>query len=300
MPELPEVETVCRGLLKLLPGRCIEAVGILNPASFIIESGALGLSPLIGQTIVTVRRRAKLLMIDLASQHSLLIHLKMTGQLVFVDDQGRFGAGHPSDSLVDGLPDHSTRLIFRLGTARLYFNDQRKFGWVRLLKTADIPALPFFQALGPEPLADGFGPAELAERLRLHPGRIIKAALLDQSMVSGIGNIYADEALWLAAIHPETRIRELDEPALARLHQAIRDCLQSGIDHGGSTDRNYVDAEGRRGAYLDFAAVFRREGQACRRCGAILVKSRVAGRGSHWCPVCQPQPPDHQTAEELA
>jgi formamidopyrimidine-DNA glycosylase len=304
MPELPEVETVRRGLERLLAGRRIIGIEVFNPGSFHLgmpdpsdgkrpaaASPRAAAALLNGRRVSGVRRRAKLLLIDLADGWCLAVHLKMTGQLVFVADAGeRFGAGHPSDSLVDGLPDRSTRLALRMEGGTLWFNDQRKFGWVWLLPGAGLSALPFWRGLGPEPLEPDFSAADFSARLRQRPGSKVKAALLDQTVVAGIGNIYADESLWQAGIHPETRVRSLDDDALARLHAALREVMELSISLGGSTDRNYVDAEGRRGAYLGFAKVFRRQGQPCARCGSAIVKTRVAGRGTHWCPSCQAAP----------
>ncbi|MBU0934880.1 MAG: bifunctional DNA-formamidopyrimidine glycosylase/DNA-(apurinic or apyrimidinic site) lyase [Spirochaetes bacterium] len=284
MPELPEVETVRRGLQELLVGRRISSIDCNWSKSF----AAAGNQSLIGAAFREIRRRGKLLMLELDNEHTLLIHLKMTGQLVFVADNGlRFGAGHPSDSLVDQLPDASTRVIFFLDDARLFFNDQRKFGRIQLVANQEVPADSFLQRLGPEPLGPDFSKAGFGKALQRRSGTSIKAALLDQSVVAGIGNIYADEALWKARIHPDRRAGSLSPAELGRLFKAIPEVLQLSIDHGGSSDRNYVNAEGKRGAYLDFAAVFRRQGQSCPRCQSIIVKTRVAGRGTHLCPNCQ-------------
>jgi formamidopyrimidine-DNA glycosylase len=241
-----------------------------------------------GARVVTVTRRAKVLLIELSSKYSLVIHLKMTGQLVFRGPSEAFGAGHPSNSLVGDLPDKSTRVTFDFDNgAHLYFNDQRKFGWVRLLPTAEVPMIDFMRRVGPEPLADDFSWKDLKERLQRRKNTNIKAALLDQSVIAGVGNIYADESLWGARIHPTTLVRNVSDAKIKALYGSLRDVLQLSIDKGGSTDRNYVDAEGRRGSYLGFANVFRREGKPCNRCGTLIVKTRVAGRGTHVCPKCQ-------------
>ncbi len=217
-----------------------------------------------------------------------MIHLKMTGQLVYRAPGVQFGAGHPSDSLIGELPDRSTRVIFDFDNdAHMYFNDQRKFGWVRLIPTAEIPQIDFFKKVGPEPLAEDFTWQIMRDGLQRRKNANIKAALLDQSVIAGVGNIYADESLWGAKIHPTTLVRNLKDADFKHLHKALRDVLQLSIDKGGSTDHTYVDAEGKRGSYLGFANVFRREGQPCNRCGTIIEKTRVAGRGTHTCPYCQ-------------
>jgi formamidopyrimidine-DNA glycosylase len=287
MPELPEVETVRRGLQGLLPGLRVTHVSHDTPKSFPNTENDVT-EFLIGARVVEVTRRAKVLLIELSSKYSLVIHLKMTGQLVYRAAGVSFGAGHPSDSLVGELPDRSTRVIFTFDNgAHLYFNDQRKFGWVRLLPTAEIPQIDFMKKVGPEPLADDFTWQIMRDRLQRRKNTNIKAAILDQSVVAGVGNIYADESLWGAKIHPSTLVRNLSDAKFKALHNSLRDVLQLSIDKGGSTDHAYVDAEGRRGNYLTFANVFRREGQPCNRCGTTLIKTRVAGRGTHLCPHCQ-------------
>jgi formamidopyrimidine-DNA glycosylase len=297
MPELPEVETVKRGLQRLLPGhKFIEAISD-NPKSFPNAEQDVA-SFLIEASVVAVTRRAKVLLIELSTDYSLVIHLKMTGQLVFIGTPGsvRFGAGHPNDSLVAALPDKSTRVSFTFSDgSHLYFNDQRKFGWVRLLPTHEIVNLDFFKKVGPEPLSSEFSLKIFRERLDRRKNSNIKAAILDQTTLAGIGNIYADESLWGAKIHPASIVKNVPARKIANLYESIRTVLQLSIDKGGSTDRNYVDAEGKKGSYLKFANVFRREGQACPRCGTIIVKTRVAGRGTHFCPYCQKLP--HKTVK---
>lgn len=286
MPELPEVETVRIGLATLLPGRRVADVSYDWPKGFPNTASDVA-DYLVGARIVAVKRRAKVLIIELDSEYSLVIHLKMTGQMVFRGEQA-FGAGHPNQSLVGALPDKSTRVMFRFDDgSHLFFNDQRKFGWVRLLPTVEVPAIDFFQKVGPEPLADDFTATDFAARLRRRNGSGVKAVLLDQTVVAGIGNIYADESLWAAKIHPLTRVADVSDAQLHRLYKDLIHVLRLSIEKGGSTDRNYVDAEGKRGSYLTFAHVFRREGKPCSRCGTIIVKSRVAGRGTHTCPHCQ-------------
>jgi formamidopyrimidine-DNA glycosylase len=287
VPELPEVETVKNGLQRLLPGRTIEHVEFDTPRSF--PNAAADVDAFLkGASVVAVTRRAKVLLIELSSKYSLVIHLKMTGQLVYDSKSDHFGAGHPNNSLVGQLPDKSTRvtLTFTDGSS-LFFNDQRKFGWMRLLPTAEIPQLDFFIKVGPEPLAADFTWQQFKERLLRRKNSNIKAVLLDQTVVAGVGNIYADESLWGAKIHPTSLVRDLQDRHFKALFIALQAVLQLSIEKGGSSDRNYVDAEGKRGSYLSFAKVFRREGQPCPRCETTIIKTRVAGRGTHLCPHCQ-------------
>lgn len=286
MPELPEVETVRIGLSKVLSTRIVKSVNHDWPKSFPNAVNDVQ-QFLIGAEIVSVSRRAKVLLIELSTKYSLIIHLKMTGQLVFVGKE-RFGAGHPNDSLVNELPDKSTRvtLTFEDGSA-LYFNDQRKFGWVRLLPTVEVPNIDFFQKVGPEPLSEEFTWKVLYDRMQRRKNSNIKAVLLDQTVLAGIGNIYADESLWGAKIHPTTVVNNISESQIKKLHNEMQTVLQIAIDKGGSSNHTYVNAEGKKGSYMDFARVFRREGLACPRCGTTIVKTKVAGRGTHTCPKCQ-------------
>jgi len=212
----------------------------------------------------------------------------MTGQLVFVANGVRFGAGHPNDSLVNALPDRSTRVTINFTDgSTLYFNDQRKFGWVRLLPTLEVPEIDFMKKVGPEPLAADFTAEQFAARFTRRAKTSIKAAFLDQSVVAGVGNIYADESLWGAKIHPTRLVGSVTKDEFALLYSELRDVMNLAIEKGGSSNQNYVNAEGKKGSYMDFARVFRREGQECPRCHSVIEKSRVAGRGTHTCPVCQ-------------
>lgn len=286
MPELPEVETVRRGLFELIVGRKVKTVEHTAPKSFPNASADVE-QFLIGATIANVRRRAKVLLLDLSTNYTLVIHLKMTGQMVF-RGEAIFGAGHPSDSLIGELPDRSTRVIFTFTDgSHLYFNDQRKFGWVRLMPTLEVPNFDFMKKVGPEPLEDNFTPQEFAARFKRRAKTSIKAALLDQTVVAGVGNIYADESLWGAKIHPQRLVHTVTPAEFKKLYTELRAVMNLAIEKGGSTDKNYVNAEGKRGSYMDFAQVFRREGKACSHCGAIIIKFKAAGRGTHICPHCQ-------------
>ncbi len=339
MPELPEVETVRTGLIQLIIGK--QIAGVTHDWAKSFPNAKYDVEQfLVGAKVLAVRRRAKVLLIDLSTEHTLVIHLKMTGQMVYVSTQKRFGAGHPNDSLIGQLPDKSTRVIFclqegkddalelsarkrrsaeqgvqmvHLGStgvtdnamgqeywqsfglsskagqcvAHLFFNDQRKFGWVKLFPTVEVPNIDFFKRVGPEPLATDFTQSDFRERLLKRPNTNIKAALLDQSVIAGVGNIYADESLWGAKIHPTKLVKTLSKTQTNKLFTELQFVLNLAIEKGGSSDKNYVNAEGKKGSYMSFARVFRREGQACPRCGTTIIKTRVAGRGTHTCPVCQ-------------
>lgn len=289
MPELPEVETVRSGLVRLLPGHIINDVEFDWPKGFPNDPIAV-IEFVIGAKVIDVRRRAKVLLIDLDTDYTLVMHLKMTGQLVYRSAKQKFGAGHPNDSLIGELPDKSTRVVFTLNGAKLFYNDQRKFGWVKLLPTDEVMEMSFFKKVGPEPLDPQFTPADFIKRLDRRSNSGIKAVLLDQTVIAGVGNIYADESLWAAKIHPLMKVGDLSKARLTKLYTELRYVLQLAIDKGGSSDRNYVNAEGKKGSYMDFARVFRLEGQPCPRCGRIIEKTRVAGRGTHVCLNCQKKP----------
>ncbi|AHB42264.1 formamidopyrimidine-DNA glycosylase [Candidatus Saccharibacteria bacterium RAAC3_TM7_1] len=289
MPELPEVETIRRGLELLIVGKKIVKVTYDWPKGFPNSEADIS-EFLVGASISAVRRRAKVLLIELSTNYTLVTHLKMTGQLVFRGKE-TFGAGHPNASLVGELPDKSTRVIILFDDdSTLYFNDQRKFGWMKLYPTPEVANIDFMKKVGPEPLEDDFTAKEFVQRIRRRNGTTIKAAILDQTVLAGVGNIYADESLWGAKLHPATRVRDVSDEQVAELLKEIKYVMNLAIEKGGSTDKNYVNAEGKRGSYIDFARVFRQEGKACPRHPDVLIeKIRVAGRGTHICPVCQLQ-----------
>lgn len=286
MPELPEVETVRRGLQQLIIGKQIVSETHDWPKGFPNTQADVD-SFLIGATITAVRRRAKVLLVDLDTAYTLVIHLKMTGQIVFRGD-AVFGAGHPNDSLVGQLPDKSTRITLTFSDgSKLFFNDQRKFGWMKLYPGVEVPEIDFMKKVGPEPLEDSFTAEEFASRFARRKNTSIKAALLDQTVVAGVGNIYADESLWGAQIDPRRKVGDVTQAEFTKLYEELRYVMNLAIEKGGSTDKNYVNAEGKRGSYMDFARVFRREKLPCPRCGTTISKIKHAGRGTHLCETCQ-------------
>jgi formamidopyrimidine-DNA glycosylase len=291
MPELPEVETIRLGLQKFLPKQIIKSVDFDWPKGF-PNSPSLVKTKLIGAKIESVERRGKAIIMPLSSGYSLLIHLKMTGQLVYRPNKGvGFGGGHPTDSLINSLPDRSTRVTLKLSKGTLFFNDQRKFGWVKLEETEGLyERNAFLSKLGPEPLEDSYTFEQFKTAVQRRKNTSIKAAILDQTVLAGVGNIYADEGLFAARIHPATKVADVSAVKLHRLFDSLRAVMTLSIAKGGSSDRNYVDAEGKKGSYLTFAKVFRREGQPCPECGGVVEKIRVAGRGTHFCPSCQKLP----------
>lgn len=280
MPELPEVETIRRGLDGFIKNAKIKKITVFCDKSFI---GDVTKSE--SAKIIRIRRFGKALVLDLDNKFSLMIHLRMTGQLIY-DGKERYAAGHPSENFVAVLPNQQTRVEIKLDNGTLYFNDQRKFGFIKLLLTTEVENDPFIKKLAKEPWV--MSPEELEEQLKKHQNSCIKATILDQSIICGLGNIYADEALFTARIHPERRSGSLSEEEVKALLESARDVMDKSIASGGSTMATYVKADGTRGDYLEkFAQVFRKEGQPCPRCGEKIIKIKVAGRGTHICPNCQ-------------
>lgn len=280
MPELPEVETIRRGLNKFIVHQKLKNTKILCDKSFIG-------TPVTG-TVVKLRRFGKALIIDLDNDYSLMIHLRMTGQLIY-DGPERYAAGHPSENFTANLPNKQTRVILEFSSGTLFFNDQRKFGFIKVIKTSEVEHDSFIKKLAKEPWT--MTVEEFYDKLQKHPNSCIKATILDQSIICGLGNIYADEALFAAKIHPERKSGAITKTEAKHLLLAARDVMDKSIDSGGSTMQTYVKADGTRGDYLEsFAQVFHRENKSCPNCGTKIQKIKVAGRGTHICPHCQKEP----------
>lgn len=287
MPELPEVETIKRGLVPCIKGRKIRELIVLTEKSCQGEPGVAK-----NATVKDLRRRGKALLIDLDNGWTLMVHLRMTGQLIWRPETGEtFAGGHPSTNFTAELPNGQTRVIFVFGEGKLFFNDQRKFGFVKVLKTEAVEEDAFIRSLAPEPWE--MSAEELFEKCQRHAKAPIKAVLLDQKIIAGLGNIYADESLFYAGVHPAERAGNLSQGQVEQLLLGARETMERSIDSGGSTMATYIKPDGTTGNYLEnFAEVFRREGQACNRCGETILKTRVTGRGTHYCPKCQPVPED--------
>jgi formamidopyrimidine-DNA glycosylase len=271
MPELPEVETVARSLRAPLIGRQVQGMWYDWARTIHSPTPDEFAARITGQTFRAVDRRAKYILCYLDSD-ILVVHLKMTGRLYI--------AGTHDEC------DADRWLHFRLeldDSRQLRFSDARKFGRVYL--TDDLARIT--GALGPEPLAADFLVGDFHQRLQ-NRQRIIKALLLDQTFIAGVGNIYADEALFRAGIHPLRRADSLSDDEIARLYQAIRATLNAGIDHEGASVNWYRKPDGTRGSSQEHFYVYGREGQPCQQCGYPVEKIRVAQRGTHYCPICQP------------
>ena len=283
MPELPEVETVRRGLKPFILNKKIVQV---KPELGKCFQGDV--KDIEGATVTEIRRYGKALVIDLDNGKSMLIHLRMTGQLIWRGEE-EFAAGHPSKNFTDALPNKQTRVEFVFQDGKLLFNDQRKFGFVKILATGEVEDDKFITSLAKEPWAMTTG--ELYKKCQQHGRSPIKAVLLDQKIIAGLGNIYADESLFYAKVHPAVKAGDLAENQVAEILEGARKVMQAAIDSGGSTMATYIRPDGTTGDYLEkFAQVFRREGQKCNRCGTVIEKTRCAGRGTHYCPTCQKVP----------
>ena len=296
MPELPEVETVRRGLERTVVGKTIQSVEIAVAKIFPASREALD-NFVIGATISTVERRAKMLLLKLSNAWTLAIHLKMTGQVIVLPAKMAAGAvfagGHPEAAYIQPLPHKHTHVMIRFtdGTV-LYYNDLRKFGWIKLLSPDPMPGfvdrVTFLETLsiGPEPLGAMFALDYVRSLLRKRT-TVVKSFLLDQSAIAGIGNIYADEALFLAGINPMRRANTLKPVEQEKLYAAIRTVLELGIQYGGTSMNTYVNIEGTKGQMREHLKVYGREGKPCFNCGIPIKRKKIGQRSSHYCSNCQ-------------
>lgn len=290
MPELPEVETIRRGLSGFCLKQKIKRVEVRCDKSFIGPKEIIE-----KQRIDNIRRYGKALVFDLSGNVSMMIHLRMTGQLIYRKkgqesavrgDNTSFAGGHPTDAFLSELPDRQTRVIIELEKGTLFFNDQRKFGFIKVIPTVEVEDDSFIKKLAPEPW--DMDEEVFYKRLQKHQNSCIKAVILDQKNICGLGNIYADEALYYAKIHPSRPAGSLSKSEANNLLEGAKKVMEASINAGGSTMVTYVKADGTKGDYLRlFAKVFRREGEPCERCGTEIEKIRIAGRGTHICPRCQ-------------
>ena len=311
MPELPEVETIRRGLKDYILNKKIVQIKIFEPKSFLGKE-----TEVLGARVEELDRKGKALIIKLSNKTSFLIHLRMTGQLVVRDfsyyeeksrrkesskisksksavsdleiiKQFTFAGGHPNNDFVDELPSRHTRVIieFEDGT-KLFFNDQRKFGFIKVIETEKIGEDEFIRKLGKEPWE--ITTREFYDKLQRHKNSPIKAVILDQTVIAGLGNIYADEALYFSGIKPTRKAGEVSLREAEKLILGAKTVMERSLEAGGSTIKNYVKADGTRGDYLDlFAKVYGRGGEKCEKCGEEIKKIKVGGRGTHYCERCQ-------------
>ncbi len=332
MPELPEVETIVQQLQTVLPGKVIDSIEVLKNKSF---DYAQDKSFLVGKKIVSVTRKQKIIVVELTDDLVVLVHLKMTGQLIYENDptssrrggtswgaagqliyeavgsrgQGsekkekrivgghplrlrsgqavtdRIVGGHPTRDWIHELPSKHTRVIFHFSDGSiLYFNDQRLFGWVRIVNRQEW--VGYRDGMAPDVVDDAFTVDYLSQVLRTS-GRAVKLVILDQDKIGGMGNIYANDALYLAGIHPKMPANQLKMHAVIKLHEAMKQVIEAGITAGGASYSHFVDTKGLGGHYQDQFLVYDREGQPCRACHTNIQKISLGGRGTYFCPQCQ-------------
>lgn len=282
MPELPEVEVIRLFLTSHLISKTISALKVITSKSFIGKK-----QDIVNQKIVKITRRGKQLSFHLQNKLILLFHLKMTGQIIYFNQQKTI-LGHPTPKLnKQSLPNRSTRLIFTFSDkSKLYFNDQRKFGWVRLLTS--IQLINFQKNLGHDLLSPKFTFNYFRHQLK-KSSRPIKQLLLDQSYFAGIGNIYANDALFLSSINPKKAANKISLSRAKTLYQQIIKIIKESIGHGGSTakDNKYIHPDGKFGQQQYYFRVYQRENQPCSICQTKIKRIKQAGRSTFYCPHCQ-------------
>ncbi|NSW83554.1 MAG: bifunctional DNA-formamidopyrimidine glycosylase/DNA-(apurinic or apyrimidinic site) lyase [Syntrophothermus sp.] len=266
MPELPEVETIKRSLGPIV-GKTVTGLMVLR--SDIVKRCDFGVENAVGSEIIDVTRRGKYLVIKLSCARHLVVHLGMTGRLLMVASS-------------EPIADHTHMVINLEGEKDVRYQDPRRFGNISFVKDTG----GFFSSLGPEPLDPSFGPEELARRLKRRSASI-KPVLLDQGVVAGIGNIYADEILFAAGLHPARGASELNEYEISRLHAAIKEVITRAIEWRGTTFRDYRDGFNQPGQFQTHLAVYGRYGQPCPKCGQPVQKTVIGGRTTHYCAICQ-------------
>ena len=338
MPELPEVTVIVNSLNRKIKGLVLESIEYDWPKGF--HWNGFSMKDLKGARVTGVERRGKVVIINLQnakrlktkakksvsrssldiSRISILIHLKLTGQLIYQDAKTRIAGGHPIPPLNLPVPNKTTRVTFgftnggptssvRLpfdktqgkrsglrGTSHLYFNDIRKFGWVKIVSSIPTslkelrgvskdPISIAIGKLGPDALEISF--KEFSERLEARGKSRIKKLLMDQGFISGIGNIYSDEALWRAKIHPSMSVASLTDAEIKALYKGIQDSLKLAIEKGGSSANSFVDSGGEKGLFLTFARAYHMTGRPCARCRGPIERKKMDGRSAHFCPKCQ-------------
>lgn len=306
MPELPEVETIKLGLSKKIIGKKITDIEIepLRHGSGQAKSFQGNPRDVIDSSITDIQRRAKLIRVKLSNNLNLLFHLKLTGQLIYRSPSfslssntlkrelqnkkdNSFSGGHPSHDWHLNLPNSNTRLIFSFNdSSKLYFNDLRKFGWCKVLSDQNITQI--FGDVGAEPFSKDFTVEYLLSKAKRIPNRNIKQFLMDQTIIAGIGNIYTDETLFDAKISPLRKLKDIKLSEWQTIRQSILKILKLGIKYGGTTDSDYVNADGKKGGMQNHLKVYHRTGKSCPNgCGGKIERISIGGRGTHFCFLCQ-------------
>ena len=282
MPELPEVETIRRSLQKAIVGKKIKDVEVRKPKIFQGDT-----EDVIGETIKKIERRGKVLMIKLSGNKNLVVHFKLTGQMVWVPKGGEtVTLGHPIPFVGTQLPAKTTHVIFTVNGGKLFYNDLRQFGWIKVRDKKGTERE--VGTLGVEPLTKEFTPEKLSQ-IFAKTKRPIKLVLMDQGKMAGVGNIYANDALFEAGIIPTRPANTLNQGMVKKLHRAIEKVLSDGLKYGGSSARDeaYIKPTGEPGSYQEHFRVYQKEGQSCPKCGKTIKRIKFGGRGTFFCPRCQ-------------
>jgi len=284
MPELPEVETIKRILEKVIVGKTIKNIEVRKAKIFQGD-----LQEVIGRKIEGIERRGKMLIIKLSGDKALVVHFKLTGQMIWVPQIGKsVTVGHPIPFAGEQLPAKTTHVIFEIDGGRLFYNDLRQFGWIKIVQSSKLKVQSELEKLGVEPFAKEFT-VEYLKRIFSRTSRPIKLVLMDQTKIAGVGNIYANEALFEAGILPTKPAKQLDNKEIEQLRKSIIKVLEEGIKHGGSStkDEAYIKPTGEPGSYQQHFRVYQRAGEKCRKCGATIKRINLGGRGTFWCSKCQ-------------
>lgn len=280
MPELPEVESIKLQLDKFLRNHRIESVEVKNRRVFEGDE-----SKIIGSKVIGARRFGKVTVIDLDNKYSILTHVKLTGQFIYRGPNLK----NPtlSKKVVGGVPGPHTLVIFNLDNGGvLYYNDVRRFGWIRIEKTDEVEKEKFISKLGPEPFKDLT--LKIFTDIFSKTKRNVKVLLMDQAKMGGVGNIYANDALWLSQINPKRPANTLTANEIKKLFDAIHEVLKAGLKYGGASELAFVTPDGSEGEYQNHTLVYGHQGEICKRCKSQkIVKYFLGGRGTYWCSNCQ-------------
>ncbi len=281
MPELPEVETIRRQLDEVLVGKMIKKITVLKDKSFCGDEKSL-----VDCKIERVGRKAKILEIFFSGNSQMLIvHLKMTGQLVYVDGKKRIAGGHPTADWVSNLPRKHTRVIIDFSDGgKLFFNDMRSFGWMKIVEKVKYESE--IRNSAPD-VTDKEFTLKYFSNLIIKTNKVIKQLLMDQEMIGGVGNIYANDALYLAKVMPNRKTNSLSRKEIKKIYDSIKMVINKGIKYGGASAANYVDTKGMGGTYQNYFLVYKKDGKKCFKCGEKISKIKLGGRGTYFCPICQ-------------
>lgn len=280
MPELPEVETIKLGLQKYLIGHRVEEVDVRLPK--MVHGDVKNVE---GGKVTAIRRFGKGLAIDLDNDSSIAIHIKLTGQLIYRGPNLKQKV-KLSKKVGDSIPSSRTHVIFHLDRGGfLYYNDLRQFGWIKIVESSKLKDLSFFRDLGPEPFKDLT--LEIFQKIVSSSNIPVKPLIMDQKRIGGIGNIYANDALFDAGIDPRRKAKSLSDAEIKKLYNSILKVLKIGLKEEGASELSFVNVLGEEGGYQNHFLVYGRDGEKCKRCSGTIKKIRQAGRGTYFCSDCQ-------------